>query len=86
MGGPPPARAERGARARARPQAHHTFNRYVRDPAFEYRFQLEPGTVLLFDNQRVLHGRTAFTGHRRLIGCYLHGDDYRSRLRGLLAS
>ena len=65
-------------------RAHRTFNRYIRDPRFEYKFQLEAGTVLLFDNHRLLHGRTAFRGHRRLIGCYLNGDDYRSRLRGLL--
>jgi trimethyllysine dioxygenase len=65
-------------------RAHRTFNRLIRDPRLEYRFQLSAGTVLLFDNHRLLHGRTAFRGHRRLIGCYLNGDDYRSRLRGLV--
>lgn len=36
----------------------------------EYRFQLKPGRVLIFDNHRVLHGRSAFTGLRRMCGGY----------------
>uniref|UniRef100_A0A093VRQ0 Trimethyllysine dioxygenase n=1 Tax=Talaromyces marneffei PM1 TaxID=1077442 RepID=A0A093VRQ0_TALMA len=32
--------------------------------------QLEPGTALLFDNWRMLHGRSAFTGKRRMCGGY----------------
>lgn len=40
-----------------------------------------PGAV--FDNLRVLHGRSSYTGTRRLCGAYVNGDDYRSRLRGL---
>lgn len=34
----------------------------------------------VFDNNRVLHGRSAFTGNRRLCGAYVNHDDYRSRL------
>ena len=37
----------------------------------------------VFDNFRVLHGRSSFTGERRLCGAYVAADDYRSRLRGL---
>lgn len=37
----------------------------------------------VFDNHRVLHGRSSFTGERRLCGGYISGDDYRSRLYGL---
>jgi len=65
-------------------RAHRKFNQLIRSPTFEYRFQMTAGNVVIFDNQRLLHGRTAFRGHRRLVGCYLNGDDYRSRLRGLL--
>ncbi|KAL7945625.1 hypothetical protein V8C42DRAFT_61717 [Trichoderma barbatum] len=36
----------------------------------EYWFQLEPGRVLIFDNWRVLHGRSAFEGLRRICGAY----------------
>jgi len=39
--------------------------------------------VAVFDNQRVLHGRSFFAGTRRLCGAYVSGDDYRSRLAGL---
>ena len=37
----------------------------------------------VFDNHRVLHGRSSFSGTRRLCGAYVSGDDYRSRLAGL---
>jgi len=45
--------------------------------------QLEPGTVLIFDNWRVLHGRSAFTGIRRMCGGYINRDDFISRWRNL---
>ncbi|KAK0552352.1 hypothetical protein OC845_001727 [Tilletia horrida] len=34
----------------------------------EYWSQLVPGTAVIFDNHRVLHGRAAFVGARRLCG------------------
>lgn len=46
----------------------------------EYWSQLRPGQALIFDNNRVLHGRSAFTGNRRLCGAYINHDDFRSRL------
>ena len=57
------------------------------DPAFELRFVLEPGQVLVFANDRVLHGRTAFDpqeGSRHLQGCYIDHDAPRSRYRVLV--
>lgn len=45
--------------------------------------RLEAGDVLINDNWRVLHGRQAYTGERRFIGCYLNHEDYESRLRTL---
>jgi alpha-ketoglutarate-dependent taurine dioxygenase len=44
---------------------------------------LQPGTVLVFDNQRLLHGRTAFSSKsgRVLVGCYGSRADFESRLR-----
>ncbi|KAG5340375.1 hypothetical protein C0989_001969 [Termitomyces sp. Mn162] len=35
---------------------------------------------IVFDNYRVLHGRSAFTGKRRMCGAYVGGDEYRSKL------
>ncbi|KAI8926411.1 hypothetical protein BC831DRAFT_511713 [Entophlyctis helioformis] len=43
--------------------------------------RLQPGTVAMVDNWRVLHGRAAFTGFRRLIGSYHGWDDFRSRVK-----
>lgn len=48
----------------------------------EWRFQLEPGTVCIFDNWRLLHGRTAFTGGRRqMAGCYVSRREFLSVAR-----
>jgi gamma-butyrobetaine dioxygenase len=56
------------------------------DPEFEVRFALRAGEVEMFDNARVLHGRTGFDpqeGLRHLQGCYIDGDAPRSRYRVL---
>ena len=50
-------------------------------------FVLEPGQILVFANDRVLHGRTAFDtqeGRRHLQGCYIDHDAPRSRYRVLV--
>jgi len=42
---------------------------------------------MAFDNQRVLHGRTACTtGARHLQGCYVDKDSLHSRIRVLEAA
>jgi|TARA_B110001454_G_scaffold91195_2_gene86971 gamma-butyrobetaine dioxygenase len=42
---------------------------------------------MAFDNQRVLHGRTAYTtGARHLQGCYVDKDSLHSRIRVLEAA
>ncbi|KAF7317031.1 hypothetical protein HMN09_00437600 [Mycena chlorophos] len=46
----------------------------------EYWVQLGPGTAVVVDNHRVLHGRSAFTGKRRMCGAYIGVDEYRSKL------
>ncbi|KAJ3783163.1 hypothetical protein GGU10DRAFT_296559 [Lentinula aff. detonsa] len=48
-----------------------------------YVVQLKPGTAVVLDNHRVLHGRTAFTGRRRMCGAYVGADEWRARLAGL---
>jgi trimethyllysine dioxygenase len=45
---------------------------------------MKPGTAVIVDNWRVLHGRSSFTGKRRLCGAYLNWDDYRSRINTVL--
>lgn len=45
--------------------------------------RLGAGDVLINDNWRVLHGREAYSGGRRFIGCYLNHEDFESRIRTL---
>jgi trimethyllysine dioxygenase len=65
--------------------ALRVFARLCADPALHYRRRLLPGSVLLFDNWRVLHARDAYRGYRRLAGVYLNKEDIESRLRVLRA-
>jgi trimethyllysine dioxygenase len=59
------------------------FARLCGEPALQYRRRLLPGTVLIFDNWRLLHARDAYVGYRRLAGAYLNKEDVESRLRVL---
>jgi len=53
------------------------------EPMLQYRRRLLPGSMLIFDNWRVLHARDAYVGYRRLAGVYLNKEDVDSRLRFL---
>jgi len=64
--------------------ALRAFEELANDRSMQWRHVLAPGEALLFDNWRVLHGRDAFTGLRRLCGGYLNREDVESRLRQLL--
>ena len=55
----------------------------VEDPRNELWLKLRPGSILFLDNWRVLHGRAAFTGTRKMCGCYLPRDDWISKARVL---
>ena len=57
------------------------FDKILNDKKNQYWFQLKPGQTLIFDNWRVLHGRAAFTGKRRMCGGYINRDDFISRYR-----
>jgi trimethyllysine dioxygenase len=61
------------------------FNQLINDPANEITMRLAPGTALLFDNWRTLHGRRSYQGFRRLCGAYLNKEDFESKLRVLRA-
>ena len=66
--------------------AYRQLARLLRDPRFQLRTQLHSGTLVVFDNQRTLHGRTAFSSNRyprHLRGCYLSRDSVYSET-GLL--
>ena len=58
----------------------------MREPAGELRIRLSPGDLLIMENNRALHGRTAFDpnlGRRHLQGCYVDKDGVESRRRVL---
>ncbi|AZO28826.1 TauD/TfdA family dioxygenase [Mesorhizobium sp. M1B.F.Ca.ET.045.04.1.1] len=60
--------------------------RLICDPQNQFQHQLQPGEVLVFDNQRVLHGRTAFDptlAIRHLRSCNLDRDGVHSAFRTL---
>lgn len=57
------------------------FEALANDPALQWVHRLAPGEALLFDNWRLLHGREAYQGRRRLCGAYLNREDFESRLR-----
>jgi gamma-butyrobetaine dioxygenase len=66
--------------------AYRRFARLLRRPEGELRFRLAPGQLLMFQNDRVLHGRDGFDpnqGRRHLQGCYIDQDGILSRWRVL---
>ena len=60
-----------------------TFMATMRSESLEYKFQLEPGNLLTFDNHRLMHGRTAYTGLRQMCGCYINMEEWVSKLQVL---
>ncbi|TFK40225.1 hypothetical protein BDQ12DRAFT_680544 [Crucibulum laeve] len=63
--------------------AIRTWHRCLTSPDSEYWVQLQPGTAVVVDNHRILHGRSAFDGRRRMCGAYIGVDEYQSKLRVL---
>lgn len=61
------------------------FDEFVNDPANQFQLRMQEGSCAIFDNRRVLHSRTEFSDHnggdRWLMGCYVDGDSFRSKLR-----
>jgi len=58
----------------------------VKEERFTVEFKMEAGDCVVFNNRRALHARRAFdpnTGYRRLQGCYVDTDEFKSRLRVL---
>ncbi|XP_030377609.1 trimethyllysine dioxygenase, mitochondrial-like [Scaptodrosophila lebanonensis] len=55
----------------------------VNDGANQWKFKLNPGTIVMFDNWRMLHGRYAYTGQRTMTGAYMQRTDFLSKARVL---
>ena len=61
--------------------AYRAFAELLREPRFQLTYTMRAGDLVLFDNQRILHGRTAFHSARHarhLRGCYLTRDSVHS--------
>ena len=67
-------------------QARKLISKLYSSSDFEIRFKLQKGDLLMMDNHRLLHGRTAYNaneGNRYLKGCYIDHDSTEGRLRHL---
>lgn len=59
----PPAHEDVAGRVRAEEKVYEAiqaFQAEIDDPKYRFEFTMREGDVVLFDNQRVLHARTAF--------------------------
>jgi gamma-butyrobetaine dioxygenase len=68
--------------------AYQTFGHMLEAETYKITFKLEAGDLMLFDNQRILHGRIGYTssGQRHLQGCYADRDSLLSKLAVLSRS
>ncbi len=67
--------------------AQRKLSALMRHPDFEIRFMLEPGDILAYDNQRVIHGRAAYDdsrGMRHLRSVEVSREEFHNRLRLLM--
>ena len=67
--------------------AQRKLSALMRHPDFQIQFLLEPGDILAYDNQRVLHARTGYDesqGARHLRVVEVSRDEFHNRLRLLM--
>ncbi|MGH8253882.1 MAG: TauD/TfdA family dioxygenase [Steroidobacteraceae bacterium] len=70
------------AECRAYYVAYRRFAQLLREPRFQLATRLKDGELALFDNQRVLHGRSGYASARHarhLQGCYVTRDSLYSK-------
>lgn len=71
-------RSDTVAKISVKPHAQPVFERikqYLANPSHQFQWHLQPGQILIFDNTRMLHGRTAFSpnSRRRINGLWFEG-------------
>lgn len=63
------------------------FEQFINDSKNQYIVKTPENSCVIFDNRRILHSRLQFSdengGDRWLMGCYVDGDSFRSKLRVL---
>ena len=63
--------------------AYQAYKRLTQQAKYQVMLKLQTGEMAVFDNRRVLHGRTSFdpgTGFRHLHVCYVDRGEFESRL------
>lgn len=67
--------------------AYRLLGQALHQPSARIDFRLAAGQLMIFDNQRILHGRSSYQqGARHLQGCYADKDSLHSKLRILEAA
>lgn len=66
-------------------KAYQYFENQLQNEENHLQFKLEPSEVIIYDNERILHGRTAYNlvSERHLQGCYADRDALYSKIRTL---
>ncbi|NRA53435.1 MAG: TauD/TfdA family dioxygenase [Gammaproteobacteria bacterium] len=67
-------------------RAYQNLMQRIRQNKYALKLKLQAGEMMIFDNKRVLHGRTAFdpsTGERHLRGYYIDHGEVDSKIRML---
>lgn len=66
-------------------RGYRLFESYLKQPENNYKVKMKESSCVIFDNRRTLHSRLEFKlgtkGKRFLMGAYIDGDSYRSKLR-----
>ena len=61
------------------------FETYINEPQNHFEIKMKEGSCVIFENRRTLHSRNEFSdlnnGDRWLMGTYVDGDSFRSKLR-----
>jgi trimethyllysine dioxygenase len=66
--------------------AYALFHKHAIDQSNWLKIPMQPGTTLIFDNWRNMHGRMGYVGKRVFYGCYHSRAEYESKLRVLRAA
>lgn len=66
-------------------KAYQYLENQLERPENQVRFKLNAGEAIIYDNERILHGRTGYQliGERHLQGCYSDKDGLYSKIRVL---
>jgi trimethyllysine dioxygenase len=66
--------------------AYALFHKHAIEQDNWLKIPMQPGTTLIFDNWRNMHGRMGYVGKRLFYGCYHSRAEYDSKLRVLRAA